>query len=125
MLRGELLPVEFAQPPQQRLHYKQIETAAAAEPVAVSQPAPLAASTSFAETASVETAAARRHAEPPSAPDPSPGLGHTDQRDRDRSERVRSSRARSGVRSHAPTINLDDLDEGELTVPRLRTRRPR
>jgi hypothetical protein len=104
------------------------ETAAAAEPVpAVVEPAaPLAASTSFAETASVATAAAettdtpnRRGSDRSTDASGTP-IGEI----RDRSERVRSS-LRRGRESEASEyscayeLDLDDLDEGELTGPRL------
>ena len=101
------------------------ETAAAAEPIpAVVEPAaPLAASTSFAETASVETAAAdtpNRRGSDRSTDASGMPIGEI----RDRSERVRSS-LRRGRESEASEyscayeLDLDDLDEGELTVPRL------
>ena len=94
-------------------------TAAAAAPAA----APITASTSFAETASVETAAAdtpnRRGSDRSTDASGTP-IGEI----RDRSERVRSS-LRRGRESEASEyscayeLDLDDLDEGELTVPRL------
>ena len=104
-----------------------IETAAA-EPVpavAVEPAAPLAASTSFAETASVATAAAdadtpNRHGSDRSTDASGTPIGEI----RDRSERVRSS-LRRGRESEASEyscayeLDLDDLDEGELTNPRL------
>jgi hypothetical protein len=104
-------------------------TAAAAESVpavAVEPAAPLAASTSFAETASVATAAAetadtpnRRGSDRSTDASGTP-IGEI----RDRSERVRSS-LRRGRESEASEyscayeLDLDDLDEGELTGPRL------
>jgi hypothetical protein len=88
--------------------------------------APLAASTSFAETASVATAAAdtadtpnRRGSDRSTDASGTP-IGEI----RDRSERVRSS-LRRGRESEASEyscayeLDLDDLDEGELTGPRL------
>ena len=103
-------------------------TAAAAEPVpavAVEPAAPLAASTSFAETASVEPAAADADTPNRRGSDRSTDASGTPIGEiRDRSERVRSS-LRRGRESEASEyscayeLDLDDLDEGELTVPRL------
>ena len=125
-LRGELLLARVraaaaAAPPQ----LKAFETAASVPAVAVEPAAPLAASTSFAETASVATAAAdadtpnRRGSRPASTDASGTPIGEI----RDRSERVRSS-FRRGRESEASALvayelDLDDLDEGELTVPRL------
>ena len=94
------------------------------QPPAVVEPAaPLAASTSFAETASVEPANAdtpnRRGSDRSTDASGTP-IGEI----RDRSERVRSS-LRRGRESEASEyscayeLDLDDLDEGELTNPRL------
>ncbi len=102
------------------------ETAAAAEPaVAVEPAAPLAASTSFAETASVATAAADADTPNRRGSDRSTDASGTPIGEiRDRSERVRSS-LRRGRESEASEyscayeLDLDDLDEGELTNPRL------
>ena len=98
-----------------------IETAAAAEEPA----APLPASTSFAETASVATAAADADTPNRRGSDRSTDASGTPIGEiRDRSERVRSS-LRRGRESEASEyscayeLDLDDLDEGELTVPRL------
>ena len=103
-------------------------TAAAAEPVpavAVEPAAPLAASTSFAETASVEPAAADADTPNRRGSDRSTDASGTPIGEiRDRSERVRSS-LRRGRESEASEyscayeLDLDDLDEGELTNPRL------
>ena len=96
-------------------------TAAAAAPAA----APLAASTSFAETASVEPAAADADTPNRRGSDRSTDASGTPIGEiRDRSERVRSS-LRRGRESEASEyscayeLDLDDLDEGELTNPRL------
>ena len=98
-------------------------TAAAAEPVpavAVEPAAPLAASTSFAETASETADTPNRRGSDRSTDASGTPIGEI----RDRSERVRSS-LRRGRESEASEyscayeLDLDDLDEGELTVPRL------
>ena len=94
------------------------ETAASVPAVAVEPAAPLAASTSFAETASVEPANAdtpnRRGSDRSTDASGTP-IGEI----RDRSERVRSS-LRRGRESEASEyscayeLDLDDLDEGCL-----------
>ena len=101
------------------------ETAASVPAVAVEPAAPLAASTSFAETASVATAAADADTPNRRGSDRSTDASGTPIGEiRDRSERVRSS-LRRGRESEASEyscayeLDLDDLDEGELTVPRL------
>ena len=130
MLRGELLPARVraaaaAAPPPLLKQLKPFATAASV-PAVVEPAAPLAASTSFAETASVATAAAettdtpnRRGSDRSTDASGTP-IGEI----RDRSERVRSS-LRRGRESEASEyscayeLDLDDLDEGELTNPRL------
>jgi hypothetical protein len=87
--------------------------------------APLPASTSFAETASVEPAAADADTPNRRGSDRSTDASGTPIGEiRDRSERVRSS-LRRGRESEASEyscayeLDLEDLDEGELTNPRL------
>ena len=101
------------------------ETAASVPAVAVEPAAPLTASTSFAETASVATLAADADTPNRRGSDRSTDASGTPIGEiRDRSERVRSS-LRRGRESEASEyscayeLDLDDLDEGELTVPRL------
>ena len=101
------------------------ETAASVPAVAVEPAAPLAASTSFAETASVATAAADADTPNRRGSDRSTDASGTPIGEiRERSERVRSS-SRRGRESEASEyscayeLDLDDLDEGELTGPRL------
>ena len=110
-LRGELLLAEFAQPPQQRLLSPNLETAASVPAVAVEPAAPLAASTSFAETASVE---------PANADTPNRGGRSTDASGtpigeiRDRSstpEFIEARRESEASEYSVPTGRLDDLDE--------------
>ena len=96
------------------------ETAASVPAVAVEPAAPLAASTSFAETASETADTPNRRGSDRSTDASGTPIGEI----RDRSERVRSS-LRRGRESEASEyscayeLDLDDLDEGELTVPRL------